>query len=149
MQGQIVWQSFQAQPATIDHKQDGKSQYVMLEGEEVHQDSLIRTESSIQAIFDEGIEVERLARGVGNWMCQPAKEFLRQWLGKYPQQIVLMISNNDEMALGALEAIRDAKLAYEPKVVGIDGTKEGLEAVNEEECRARLSMITKPMPKPF
>ncbi len=30
-----------------------------------------------------------------------------------------------------LEAIRDAKLAYEPKVVGIDGTKEGLEAVNE------------------
>lgn len=131
MQGQIVWQSFQAQPAAIDHNQDGKIQYVMLEGEEVHQDSLIRTESSIQAIVDEGIEVERLARGVGNWMRQTAKEFLRQWLGKYPQQIELVISNNDEMALGALEAIQDAKLAYEPKVVGIDGTKEGIEAVNE------------------
>lgn len=133
MEGEIIWQTFKENPASLDLNQDGKLQYVMLEGEEVHQDSLIRTEASIQEIVDKGIKVERLARGVGNWMRQPAKEFLNEWLVKYPNQIEVVISNNDEMALGAIEAIREAKLKQKPKVVGIDGIKEGLEAVNQGE----------------
>lgn len=133
MEGEIVWQTFKENPASLDLNQDGKLQYVMLEGEEVHQDSLIRTESSIQEMVNEGIKVERIARGVGNWMRQPAKEFLREWFVKYPNQIELVISNNDEMALGAIEAIREANLEEKPKVVGIDGTKEGIEAVDQGE----------------
>lgn len=134
MQGKLVLEKYRLAPETIDLNQDGKIQYVMLEGEEVHQDSLIRTESSIKTIVDGGVKVERLARGVGNWMRQPSKEFLRDWLQKYPNQIELVISNNDEMALGALEAIREAKnKSLLPHVVGIDGTVEGLEAVDQGE----------------
>lgn len=134
MQGELVLEQYRRAPETIDLNQDGKIQYVMLEGEEVHQDSLIRTEASIKTIVDGGIKVERLARGVGNWMRQPSKEFLNEWLKKYPNQIELVISNNDEMALGAIEAIREApEGTVIPHIVGIDGTLEGLEAVDQGE----------------
>ncbi|MHC5269407.1 galactose ABC transporter substrate-binding protein [Enterococcus sp. LJL98] len=131
MEGRLVWETFLANPVSIDLNGDGKIQYVMLEGEEVHQDSLIRTESSIQSLVDAGIKVERIARGVGNWMRQPSKEFVLKWLTDYPNQIELIISNNDEMALGAIEAIQETAGNWSPKVVGIDGTKEGLAAVDE------------------
>lgn len=130
MEGRLVWETFLENPKSIDLNGDGKIQYVMLEGEEVHQDSLIRTESSIQSIVEAGVQVERLTRGVGNWMRQPSKEFLTKWLADYPNQIELVISNNDEMALGAIEAIQEKGGPWIPQVVGIDGTKEGIEAVD-------------------
>lgn len=130
MQGQLVWQAYLENPDRFDLNGDGKIQYVMLEGEEVHQDSLIRTETSIQSIVDAGVKVERLARGVGNWMRQPSKEFMSQWLKEFDQPIELVISNNDEMALGAVEALQSEKQMPPPQIVGIDGTKEGIEAVD-------------------
>ncbi|MEG0292916.1 galactose ABC transporter substrate-binding protein [Enterococcus sp.] len=134
MQGELVLEQYRLAPETIDLNRDGKIQYVMLEGEEVHQDSLIRTESSIKTIVEGGVKVERLARGVGNWMRQPSKEFVREWLEKYPNQIELVMSNNDEMAIGAIEALREAPEGMTlPHVVGIDGTSEGLEAVDRGE----------------
>lgn len=134
MQGELVLEQYRFAPESIDLNQDGKIQYVMLEGEEVHQDSLIRTEASIKTIVDGGVKVERLARGVGNWMRQPSKEYLREWLKKYPNQIELVISNNDEMAIGAIEAIREVdEEGLVPCVVGIDGTQKGLEAVDQGE----------------
>ncbi|GGI65726.1 galactose ABC transporter substrate-binding protein [Enterococcus alcedinis] len=134
MQGELVLEQYRLAPETIDLNRDGKIQYVMLEGEEVHQDSLIRTESSIKTIVEGGVKVERLARGVGNWMRQPSKEFVREWLEKYPNQIELVMSNNDEMAIGAIEALREIPEGMTlPHVVGIDGTSEGLEAVDRGE----------------
>ena len=130
LQGQLVWQAYQANPTRFDLNGDGKIQYVMLEGEEVHQDSLIRTETSIQSIVDARVKVERLARGVGNWMRQPSQEFMSQWLKELEQPIELVISNNDEMALGAVEALQKNPVVTWPQIVGIDGTKEGVEAVD-------------------
>lgn len=143
MEGRLVWETFLANPQSIDMNQDGKIQYVMLEGEEMHQDSLIRTESSIQSIVEAGVKVERVTRGVGNWMRQPSKAFLAQWLEDYPNQIELVISNNDEMALGAIEAIQASGSDWSPKVVGIDGTREGIEAVNDGKMLGTILSDTK------
>lgn len=130
MQGQIVVDAYTENPDSIDINKDGKISYVMLEGEETHQDSLIRSEFSIKQIVDSGIKVEKLTRGVGTWLRQPGYELMKQWLQTYGSEIELVISNNDAMALGAIEAIQEANMAHPPKVVGIDGTKEGLEAVD-------------------
>lgn len=129
LEGQLVATTYQRFPKRLDLNQDGVLQYVMLEGEETHQDSLIRTETSITAIREAGIKVERLARGVGNWMRQPSYDLMTQWLQEYPDQIEVVISNNDEMALGAMEAIEAKNLASPPQIVGIDGTKDSLEAI--------------------
>jgi ribose transport system substrate-binding protein len=46
---------------------------------------------------------------------------------------------NDNMALGALEALRAAGLAGKVKVVGIDGIKEMLTAISKGEAAATCS----------
>lgn len=50
---------------------------------------------------------------------------------QYAGRIELIIANNDDMALGAIDALRDSKIpkADWPGVVGIDGTDVGLAAV--------------------
>ena len=53
--------AWKSQESRIDKNGDGKLQYVMLEGEQVHQDSLIRTEYSVKTILNEGIVTEKLA----------------------------------------------------------------------------------------
>ena len=57
---------------------------------------------------------------------------MEQWLKEYPGQIELVVSNNDDMALGAIDAIHRAGIgANSIKVVGIDGTPVGIKALEE------------------
>ena len=103
----------------------------MLEGEQVHQDSLIRTEYSVKTILNEGIVTEKLASGTGNWMRSPAYELMQEWIGQYGSEIEVVLSNNDEMAMGAIEALEENGMSggNGPIVVGIDGTEDGLEKI--------------------
>ena len=55
---------------------------------------------------------------------------MEEWLKEY-NNIDLIISNNDDMALGAIDAIERANNISGIKAVGIDGTKEALEAIKE------------------
>lgn len=131
LEGQIVADAFKAAPEQIDKNGDGKLQYVMLEGEQVHQDSLIRTEYSVKTILKEGIPTEKLASGTGNWMRSPAYELMQEWIKEYGDRIEAVISNNDEMAMGAVEALEENGMTGSsgPIVVGIDGTRDGLEKI--------------------
>ncbi len=115
----------------IDRNNDGKIQYVVLEGESGHQDTIIRTESAVDTIKNSGIELEKLECGIANWDRAQAQNRMQQMIGQYPNQIELVLANNDAMALGAIDAYE--KLNYTesafPVFFGIDGTKVGLEAV--------------------
>lgn len=134
MEGQIIANAYKENPQALDKNQDGKLQYVMLEGEQVHQDSLIRTEYSIKTLVGAGIEMDKLARDTGNWMRSLGYEKMLPWIGQFGSNIEVVISNNDEMALGALEALREKNMLDNGSVVvGIDGTKEGIEAVAKGE----------------
>lgn len=103
----------------------------MLEGEPGHQDSLLRTEYAIKALTDGGVEVERLARDTANWNRAQAAARMRQWLEDYGDQIEVILSNNDDMALGAIDALSetDQELEDWPLIVGVDATAPALEAV--------------------
>jgi methyl-galactoside transport system substrate-binding protein len=60
---------------------------------------------------------------------------MTQMIDQYGSAIELIISNNDDMALGAIDALKAAKIEKSkwPVIVGIDGTDVGLEAVKEGE----------------
>jgi ABC-type sugar transport system substrate-binding protein len=65
-----------------------------------------------------------------------AKRITEDWLRKYPSgdNIVGLVAHNDEMAIGAAQAIKEAGRLDEFKVIlGVDGTKPGLEAVKAGE----------------
>lgn len=70
-----------------------------------------------------------------NWNRAQAQTKTAALLTQYAGRIELIIANNDDMALGAIDALRDSKIPKEdwPGVVGIDGTDVGLAAVKRGE----------------
>ena len=66
LQGGIVRDVWKADRGLIDRNGDGLLQYVMLEGEPGHQDTLLRTENSIKALTKAWVPVEKLANDSAN-----------------------------------------------------------------------------------
>ena len=133
MQGELAVELIRSD-AGIDRDRDGKIQYVVLEGEPGHQDAIIRTENAVDTLKRNGIEIEKLSYGIANWNRAQAQNQMLQMISQHQNQIELVLANNDDMALGAIDAYE--KLNYTesalPVFLGIDGTDVGLEAVREE-----------------
>ena len=132
LEGKILVDAYRKDPASLDRNGDGTVSYVLLEGESNHQDSLIRTEWSIQTLKDGGVPLEKITGGIASWERSQASALMDQWLDEYPGQIELVICNNDDMALGAIDAMeRKGIVGNSIKLVGIDGTPVGQEALEE------------------
>lgn len=131
LQGQILVNAWKADSTALDMNGDGVVGYVLLEGETSHQDSLIRTEWSIQTLKDGGIPLKKITGGIGNWERTQGSALMEQWLKTYPGEIELVISNNDDMALGAIDAIEQMEIKKKIKIVGIDGTPPAIEALEQ------------------
>ena len=130
MQADIIINAYKKDMHKIDKNGDGKIQYVMLEGEPGHQDASIRTEYCIKTITKSGIELEKLADDTANWQSDQASTKMTQWLKEFGNKIEVVFSNDDDMALGAIDAINNANITgSKPLVVGIDGLPKALEAV--------------------
>lgn len=132
LQGNILVDAYKRSPSNLDLDGNGKVSYVLLEGESSHQDSLIRTEWSIQTLKDGGVPLEKLTGGIANWDRSQASALMEQWMLEYPEQIEVVVCNNDEMALGAADALERLKDTRQVKIVGIDGTPQGLDGLKNE-----------------
>lgn len=139
LQGSLIVDLYREQPEKLDLNGDGVVGYVLLEGESSHQDSLIRTEWSIRTLKDGGVPIEKITGGIANWERSQASALMEQWLELYPLDIELVISNNDDMALGALDAL-ERKGNFRINLVGIDATVPGVEAVEAEKLLGTVSM---------
>lgn len=126
LQGNILVEAYKKDPSSLDLNGDGKVSYVLLEGENSHQDSLIRTEWSIQTLKDGGVPLEKITGGIANWERSQASAWMEQWLTEFPDEIEVVICNNDDMALGAADALERKGVTRPVKIVGIDGTPQGL-----------------------
>lgn len=138
LEAEIVAEQYEKDPAFLDKNGDGVISYVLLEGESNHQDSLIRTEWSVQTLKDRNVPIEKVTGGIANWERSQASAMMEQWLSSYPDKIELVISNNDDMALGAIDAMERAG-ANRIRVVGIDGTTPGLDAVKSGKMLGTVS----------
>ena len=134
MQGELAVDVIQAD-SRIDRNKDGRIQYVVLEGEPGHQDAIIRTENAVDTLKNNGIELEKLSYGIANWNRAQAQNRMLLLISQYQNKIELVLANNDDMALGAIDAYK--KLNYSesalPVFFGIDGTDVGLQAVLDGE----------------
>lgn len=119
----------------MDKNGDGICQYVVLEGEAGHQDSIVRTEYSVNTMVEQGVETEKLGYAMANWNRAQAQTKTAAMLTQFGGEIELIMANNDDMALGAIDALKASGMSKEnwPVVVGIDGTSGGLDAVRNGE----------------
>jgi methyl-galactoside transport system substrate-binding protein len=132
MEGQIVVDAYNASPSSIDRNGDGILQYIMIEGEIRHQDSVLRTEGSVQAIRDAGIQVEKIDGGIASWERSQSAALAEEYFNNHRGEIELIICNNDDMALGVIDTVNRLGLNFK-NIVGIDGTPQGLEAVEKSQ----------------
>ena len=117
----------------VDKNGDGVIQYLMFEGEAGHQDAIVRTEYSVNTLMQQGIPMEKLSYAIANWSRAEAQSKMMQFYPEFQDQIELILSNNDDMALGVLDAYDKIGLPKDkrPFIYGIDGTVVGLEAVKK------------------
>lgn len=136
MSGEIIADYFKANP-TADKNGDGTIQYVMLQGEPGHQDATLRSEYSIKAIEAAGFKVENLGTDTAMWDKAKATDLMTTMItSKGIDTIEAVLANNDDMALGAIEALKQQgyntgdATKYIP-VVGVDATAPALEAMKD------------------
>lgn len=134
MQANIIIDMYKENKVSLDKNGDGKIQYVMLEGEQGHQDTLIRTEYCIKTIIDNEIGVEKLANDTANWQRAQGSARMTQWIKDFENRIEVVFSNNDDMALGAIDALNSLNITLDrPIVVGVDATPQALESIKNGE----------------
>lgn len=139
MQGEIAADIFQTE-TSADKNGDGIFQYMVLEGEADHQDAIVRTEYAVNTIIEHGVQVEKLGYAIANWNRAQAQTKMAQILTQYGEQIELILANNDDMALGAVDALKAAEIDREqwPVILGIDGTDVGLAALKSGEIQGTV-----------
>ncbi|PKL14738.1 MAG: galactose/glucose ABC transporter substrate-binding protein MglB [Spirochaetae bacterium HGW-Spirochaetae-8] len=133
MSGQIIADYWKANPSA-DRNGDGVLQYIMLKGEPGHQDAELRTEFSIKVLTDSGIKIEKLAEDTAMWDRPKAQDKMSSFIAAYGDRIEAVFANNDDMALGAIEALKAAGYFKGGKflpVVGVDATAPALQALEE------------------
>jgi methyl-galactoside transport system substrate-binding protein len=130
-QGQMV--------AELDNKGDingdGKVSYIMIEGDPENIDAQYRTEFSVKALTDAGIEVECLDDQVGNWDQTKGQELCANALNIYGDKVEVVFCNNDAMALGAATAIQTAgrTVGEDIYLLGVDALEEAVQLVKDGE----------------
>ena len=119
---------------TIDLNKNGKVDYIMIEGDPENVDAQYRTEFSVKALKDKGLEVNCLDDQLGNWDQATAQGLVANALAAHPETEVVFC-NNDAMALGAFQAISAANRTVGKDIwlVGVDALDEALDKVSTGE----------------
>ncbi len=132
MAGELMADYFKRNPGA-DRDGDGIIQYVLLEGQSGHQDAALRSEYCVKAFKSAGFKVSLIASERANWQRSEAKDIMTEWLAAY-DDIEAVFSNDDDMALGAIDALKAAGYFTGGKfmpVVGVDANEPALEAMRE------------------
>lgn len=140
LQGEMVVE-FWNENADIDKNNDGIMQCVFLNGEPNHQDTIQRTENNMQAFQENGLEIEILALYTANWQREEARNKIISCLDAFGEEVEVIISNNDEMALGAIEAIKSnmgEDIEEMIPVFGIDATSYALDSLINNELKGTV-----------
>ena len=116
----------------------GKGGIVALQGR-LDTDPARKRFAGLQQVLKDKPGVRLLDQQSANWDRTAAFPVMQTWLAKYGAQIKGVWAANDDMALGALEALRAAGLAGKVPVVGVDGIPEAIDAIGKGEMSATVS----------
>ncbi|MBQ6850095.1 MAG: galactose ABC transporter substrate-binding protein [Oscillospiraceae bacterium] len=128
-QGEIVLEL----PDKGDIDGDGVIRYVMVVGDPENIDAQFRTEFSVKALVDAGMEVECLVEQIGNWATDQGQTITANAITAHGDKIDVVFCNNDGMALGAKAAIDAAglKVGEDLYLLGVDALPEAIELIKE------------------
>lgn len=126
IQGQLIAKHWAKHPEW-DLNKDGVIQFALLKGEPGHPDAEARTKYVIETLNQtDGLKTEEIYMDTAMWDAAQAKDKMDAWLtGPNGAKIEVIIANNDAMAMGAIEALKEQNKSGIP-VFGVDALPEAL-----------------------
>lgn len=109
----------------------GEGNVVILEGPIGQSAQIQRLEGNMNVLNEYEGKVELLAQQTANWSREEALTLVENWLETFGGEIDAVVAQNDEMALGAIQALEAAGVKDEVVVTGVDAIKDGCNAVKE------------------
>ena len=153
MQGDMIGDYLLANYDAYDLNGDGVISYVMFKGQEDNQEAIARTKYGQEnadaklvaagkpalKFYDESNAQKYLVDQAGTWSRQVAQDYMTTILAQYNMDagnmVELVIANNDEMALGAMQALQQAGYnngegTTTIPVFGVDATADAVAAID-------------------
>lgn len=136
---QIV--SNNAQGATVGAEEWAKAMnykgtYVELFGNPSDNNAQVRSDGYKQVI-SQYPDLKMVGKEIANWDRQEGQEKMEALLSKNPD-VQGVIAGNDEMALGAINALKEAGKLAKVKVLGFDGNQDAVNAVKSGQMVATV-----------
>ncbi len=135
LQAEMAMEAFKNN-AAFDKNGDGIMQYVIIQGTMGHPDAVARTAANQETFEKEGFAAELLDTQTGDFKTAASKDVMDVWMGKYGDQIEMVLTNNDAMLLGAIESCKaEGYFGAGDKVmgaVGINALPEVLDMIENQ-----------------
>ncbi len=133
IQGEIIARLWKENPQ-FDRNDDGVCQFIMLQGGIDNPEALSRTRLSVQKARELGVFMQQLGDTlICDWDARCASNATKLAFSIYSDQIDFVISNNDDMAIGAIESLQyfglNTKNGVTIPVVGIDAISKAKDAI--------------------
>ncbi len=133
VQAEMVMEDWKKHPEW-DKNGDGILQYLLVKGENGHAFAEARCQG-INEVFDAtGFKREMLDMQIGMWNAAITRQLTETWYGRFGDRIEAILSNNDAMALGVIEAMKGEGYFSDGKIMpiyGVNAIPEGLDALEE------------------
>jgi len=121
---------FQAEYLVKKLGEDAKVGYAILVGMLSNEAAVARTEGNKQ-VLDKYAGYKLLAEKNGDWQRDQGMSITENWITAYGDELNAVLANNDEMALGAIEALEAAKIKDKVIVMGVDLIDDAKVAIKE------------------
>jgi inositol transport system substrate-binding protein len=115
----------------------GKGNVCILIGKLDNEGAVKRTEGNEATIAAKFPNIKVLAKETGNWQRDQGMSLTENWLTAYGKNLNGILANNDEMALGAVEALKAAGRT-DVFVMGVDAIPDAKVAVGNGSLAATV-----------
>ena len=110
---------------------------VIIEGY-IGQAAQIKRTEGARKILSKYPKIKVLAEQSAEWDRAKAMTLMENWVQSYGGSINAVFAHNDEMGMGALQALEQAKMKEKVVVVSIDAINDALVAVNDGRLNATI-----------
>ncbi len=136
LEGRILADAWNSNKKSFNRQNNDPMRYIMLQGPSNNILTLGRSKYPILALNDAGIKTEQLFSTICNWQRDCARSAVETIFLSLGNNIEAIISNNDSMAIGAIEALQEygfntGDSSKHILVVGIGGVSEAKELVDK------------------
>jgi len=116
---------------------NGQGNIVILHGP-MGSDAQVGRANGYKEVLAKNPGIKVVAEQSANWVRADALSIVGIWI-ESGKKIDAIVSQNDDMALGALKAVEDAQMLDKIKVFGVDATPDGLKSVQAGKMAATIS----------